>query len=307
MEIEKDRVCILIPTLNEAPTIGALVTEFRELGFSHVLVIDGHSRDSTREIATDAGAEVMVQTGKGKGNAFIEAFQKISYPYILMLDGDGTYSPEDAGKMLLPLFEGYDHVIGDRLTANRDSFSRLNYYGNQLLNRLFKVAHGIYLFDILSGYRAFTRESVAHMQLKEIGFAIETEISVEAVRKNQRIHVVPVSYAKRPGTQTKLNPFHDGVKIASTIYRLARMNNPLFYFGLIGVIIVVAGILTGIFVLSEWFRSIEHLPLTILTMLLIVIGFQIFMFGVISDMLLAYHREVIREIQQQNLLVRREK
>jgi dolichol-phosphate mannosyltransferase len=145
------------------------------------------------------------------------------------------------------------------------------------------------------------------MQLKEIGFAIETEISVEAVRKNQRIHVVPVSYAKRPGTQTKLNPFHDGIKIASTIYRLARMNNPLFYFGLIGVIIMVAGILTGIFVLSEWFRGIEHLPLTILTMLLIVIGFQIFMFGVISDMLLAYHREVIREIQQQSLLVRPEK
>ncbi len=307
MEIEKNRVCILIPTLNEAPTIGALVTEFIELGFSHVLIIDGHSRDSTREIASEAGAEVIVQSGKGKGSAVIEAFQKISYPYIMMLDGDGTYSPEDAEKMLLPLFQGYDHVIGDRLTGNRDSFSHLNYYGNQLLNRLFKVAHGIYLFDILSGYRAFTRESVVHMQLKEIGFAIETEISVEAVRNNQKVSVVPVSYAKRPGTKTKLNPFHDGVKIASTIYRLARMNNPLFYFGLIGVIIMIGGLLTGIFVLSEWFHRVEHLPLTILTMLLIVVGFQIFMFGVISDMLLAYHREVIREIQQQNHPIRHEK
>jgi len=307
MEIEKNRVCILIPTLNEAPTIGAVVTEFIELGFSHIIVIDGHSRDSTREIASKAGAEIVEQSGKGKGNAVIEAFQKISYPYILMLDGDGTYSAEDAEKMLFPLFHGYDHVIGDRLTGNRNSFSHLNYYGNQLLNKLFKVAHGIYLFDILSGYRAFTRESVTHMQLKEIGFAIETEISVEAVRNNQKVGVVPVSYAIRPGTKTKLNPFHDGVKIASTIYRLARMNNPLFYFGLIGVIIMFGGFLTGLYVLSEWIRGIDHLPLTILTMLLIVVGFQIFMFGVISDMLLAYHREVIREIQQQNLPSRLEK
>jgi dolichol-phosphate mannosyltransferase len=110
MEIEKDRVCILIPTLNEAPTIGALITEFRELGFSHVLVIDGHSRDSTRETASDAGAEVMVQTGKGKGNAVIEAFQKVPDPYILMLDGDGTYSLKTPKRCFSPV-RGYDHVI----------------------------------------------------------------------------------------------------------------------------------------------------------------------------------------------------
>jgi dolichol-phosphate mannosyltransferase len=157
----------------------------------------------------------------------------------------------------------------------------------------------------LISYHAGIHPRIGLACSEESGFAIETEISVEALRNNKGS--CGAVAAKRPGTQTKLNPFHDGIKIASTIYRLARMNNPLFYFGLIGVIITVAGILTGIFVLSEWFRGIEHLPLTILTMLLIVIGFQIFMFGVISDMLLAYHREVIREIQQQSILVRREK
>ncbi len=65
---------------------------------------------------------------KGKGNAMIEAFGLIEQPYILMMDGDGTYSPSDAGRMLQPLLEGYDHVIGDRLTdQNRDAFSRLNF------------------------------------------------------------------------------------------------------------------------------------------------------------------------------------
>ncbi len=298
MEIDKDSVCILIPTLNEAPTIGALVREFRDLGYTHILVIDGKSSDNTRDIASREGANVVIQSLKGKGNAMIEAFGLIEQPYILMMDGDGTYSPSDAARMLEPLPEGYDHVIGDRLTdQNRDAFSRLNFFGNQVLNRLFKAAHSYYLSDILSGYRAFTRHSLSMMQLKEEGFVIETEISSEAVRKGMKIKVVPIQYRKRPGTPTKLNPFHDGFKIAATIYRLARMNNPMFYFGLIGIIIMIIGILTGIYVLLEWFKGIDHLPLTVLTVLLIVVGFQVFMFGVISDMLLTYHREVIREIQ----------
>ena len=72
----------------------------------------------------------------------------------------------------------------------------------------------------------------------------------------------------------------------------------IFYFGLIGVIVVLAGIATGIYVLIEWFKNIDHIPLTILTVLLIIAGFQIFMFGVMSDMMLAYHRELIRELER---------
>jgi len=298
MPIEKDQVCILIPSLNEAPTIGPLIREFRDLGYSHIFVIDGNSIEETRSIASREGARVEVQSRKGKGNALIEAFSLIEEPYILMIDGDGTYSPQDAEKVLEPLSRGYDQVIGDRLTdENRDAFSRLNLFGNQILNRLFKLAHSAYLSDILSGYRAFSHEGIRQMHLKEVGFGIETEISAEAVRSGQKILVVPISYKKRPGTPTKLNPFHDGFKITATIYRLAKMTNPLFYFGLIGLVTMTGGIIVGIYVILEWLQNIEHLPLTILTVLLIVVGFQIFMFGILTDMMLSLHREVIRELQ----------
>ena len=163
---------------------------------------------------------------------------------------------------------------------------------------MFKLAHGRDLHDILSGYRAFTPPSIRQMTLKESGFEIETEMAVEAVRHGQRITVVPVRYLARPGTATKLNPLQDGAKIFSTIYRLAKMNNPIFYFGIIGLFMSLAGGVIGVYVVLEWFRNIEHLPLTILTVLLITIGFQIFMFGVISDMLLGFHRETIRQIEQ---------
>lgn len=298
MSIQKDEVRILIPTLNEAPTVSGIIREFRALGFSNILVVDGNSSDGTPDMARSAGADVFLQSGKGKGNAIIEAFARITEPYILMLDGDGTYSPADAERMLDPLTRGFDHVIGDRLILqNKPAFSRLNFYGNQILNKIFKLAHSRYLNDILSGYRAFRRDAVAQMHLTESGFEIETEISVEAVRSRQQIAIIPISYVKRPGTVTKLNPFHDGFKIMTTIYRLARMNNPMFYFGLIGVIMIIGGLGIGVYVILEWLRHIEHLPLTLLTVLLIVVGFEIFMFGVISDMLLAYHREMIQELQ----------
>jgi dolichol-phosphate hexosyltransferase len=298
MKFNKDEVCILIPTLNEAPTIGTVVREFKGLGYDHILVIDGKSSDNTVKNAREAGASVRTQSGKGKGNAIIEAFEIIEQPYILMLDGDGTYTAKDAEKMLTPLFLGFDQVIGDRLiNAEEGSFSRLNLLGNHLLNMLFKVAHSRDLHDILSGYRSFTNLAVHQMHLKEKGFEIETEISVEAVRNGQRIMVVPIRYGQRPGTATKLSPFHDGIKIVSTIYRLARVNNPMFYFGMMGILTSILGLLTGVFVLLEWFRHIDHIPLTILTVLLVVVGIEIFMFGMISDMLLIFHREIIREIQ----------
>ncbi len=298
MKFNKDEVCILIPTLNESPTIGTIVREFKALGYNNILVIDGKSTDNTVKTAREAGATVRTQSGKGKGNAIIEAFEVIEQPYILMLDGDGTYSVKDAEKMLMPLFLGFDQVIGDRLiNAEEGAFSRLNLLGNHMLNLLFKVAHSRDLHDILSGYRAFTRLAIQQMNLTEKGFEIETEISVEAVRNGQRIMVVPVKYSRRPGTATKLSPLHDGVKIVTTIYRLARMNNPMFYFGMMGLFTSLLGVLTGIYVLLEWFRNIEHIPLTILTVLLIVVGIEIFMFGMISDMLLVFHREIIREIQ----------
>jgi len=298
MKFNKDEVCILIPTLNEGPTIGTVVREFTALGYTHILVVDGKSTDNTVKSAREAGATVRTQSGKGKGNAIIEAFEVIEQPYILMLDGDGTYSAKDAEKMLTPLFLGFDQVIGDRLiNAEEGSFSHLNLFGNHMLNLLFKIAHSRDLHDILSGYRAFTKLAIQQMHLKEKGFEIETEISVESVRNGQRVMVVPIKYSHRPGTATKLSPFHDGIKIVSTIYRLARVNNPMFYFGMMGVFTSILGMLIGVFVVLEWLNNIEHIPLTILTVLLIVVGIEIFMFGMISDMLLVFHREIIREIQ----------
>lgn len=299
MEIPREQVCVLIPTLNEEPTIGSLIKQFFRCGYSDILVIDGKSTDRTREIASDAGARVIIQDGKGKGAAFIQAITHISKPYIILIDGDNTYDPEDADALVEPLLHGQDQVIGNRLIrSNNAAFNHLNLIGNRILNWLFQVGHGSYLYDILTGYRAFTLESLQRMRLYEEGFGIETEISSEAVRNDDKIFIIPVNYGVRVGTETKLDPIHDGIKIARTIYRLAKMNNPMFYFGLIGLIFFVIGSIIGIYIVLEWFKNIDHLPLTILTVLLIILGVQVIMFGIQSDIQLANQREFLKEIRR---------
>ena len=155
-------VCILIPTLNEATTIGQLIKDFKKEGFFNILVIDGNSKDGTADIARAEGVDVVLQTGKGKGQAMIQAFGILESPYIVMIDGDGTYLAKDACSLLEPILEGRaEHVIGNRLEKySPGAFTRLNLIGNRLINLFFDIAYGVSLKDILSGYRAFTLESV---------------------------------------------------------------------------------------------------------------------------------------------------
>jgi glycosyltransferase (TIGR04182 family) len=299
--MNKEDVCILIPTLNEGKTIGGMVREFKSMGFSDILVIDGHSTDDTVKKAQNAGARVVLQSGTGKGQAISQAFQSITSKYAVMIDGDGTYLPGDIYKILEPVTsEHADHVIGNRLADyQKGAFTRLNLFGNKILNKMFGFAYGIWLNDILSGYRAFNYNTIKQIELNRTGFEVETEITIECVKKDLKIIEVPVTYLARvSGAATKLKPIRDGFRIASTIYLLARTHNPLFYFNLIGGLLTISGVAIGIYVVDEWLKDITHVPLTILATLLIVTGIQMFIFAILSDLIVSMHRENIHVIRR---------
>lgn len=219
MPIDETNVCILIPTLNEEATIGDVVSDFTKQGFTNILVIDGGSHDETCENARKQGATVLTQTASGKGQAFQEAIQQITQQYVLMIDGDGTYDPRDADNILAPLAGKYEHVIGNRygdMTA--DAMKPLNNIGNKAFNHLFHILHRENFQDILSGYRAFTIESVKRCDLSATGFGIETELAVECVRKEIPTAVVPISYRSRlDNSSPKLRPVRDGWRIFQTL------------------------------------------------------------------------------------------
>jgi dolichol-phosphate mannosyltransferase len=298
----RDDVCVLVPTLDESETIGEVVGGYREEGFENVLVVDGGSTDGTRDAAADAGARVVRQSATGKGQAVREAVRDhIDAPYVLMVDGDGTYLPSDAAAMVAPLDDGYEHVIGDRFADMHDgAMTRLNRIGNRLFNRAFAFIHGTDFGDILSGYRAFSRESFEEMTLSAEGFGIETEMAVECAKHRIETMVVPITYLPRPsGSNTNLSPLRDGGIILLELYRRAKTNNPLFYFGSIGTLSMAVGVLIGIWVGVEWFtRGIGHEAIAVVSALGILFGVQLLMFGVLSDLIFSLHREQMRRLER---------
>ncbi|NLV10842.1 S-layer glycoprotein N-glycosyltransferase AglJ [Halomicrobium mukohataei] len=304
---DRDDVCVLVPTYNEAATIGDVVASFVGQGFEHVLVIDGGSDDGTRELAAEAGARVVEQSGtgegSGKGQAVREALDRyVEQPYVLMLDGDATYRPDEADRLLEPLFDGRaEHVIGNRFAdMEPGAMTRLNQIGNGIINTAFSVIHGRDLTDILSGYRAFTLESVRQFDLTADGFGIETEMAVECVKQGVSTTVVPITYQTRPNdSETNLDPFSDGAVIILTLYRMAKTNNPLFYFGSVGVVSALSGVVLAIYVAYEWFVvGVSHEVIALVAASGLLFGIQLLMFGVLSDMIVALNREQTRRLSE---------
>lgn len=300
--VDREQVCVLIPTYNEATAVGDVIERFRAVGYENILVIDGGSTDGTQEVATDAGARVVQQSGDGKGQAVREGVGLVEAPYVLMIDGDATYRPEQADRLVKPLFDGVaDHVIGDRFADMQPgAMSRLNQGGNRIINRVFGVVHGRDLQDILSGYRAFTTDSFERLSLSADGFGIETELAVECVRHDIVTTVVPVTYEPRPeGSETNLRPFRDGGNILITLYRLAKKNNPIFYFGSVGFLSGLVGFVLAGFVAFSWVAyGISREVIALASGVAILFGLQLVMFGVLSDLIVTANRQQRQQFQR---------
>lgn len=297
----KESVCILIPTLNEEASIGEIVTDFKSLGYENILVIDGHSMDKTVEVATKSGATVVMQEGRGKGAALKQAFAIIKQDVVVLIDGDGTYLPSEVERLLEPIAKGEaDHVIGNRFEAYESgAFTRLNLFGNKVLNKLFGLGYGVWLNDILSGYRAFTNRAMKELELNKTGFETEAEMTIECVKKDFRIAEVPVTYlSRRHGVATKLSPLGDGARIGYTIYRLASTYNPLFYLGLLGLLSIIIGIVFGIYIVIDYSHGTQNIAMIVFTSMVILIGFLLALFGVLGNLMVYFHREMMREFRK---------
>ncbi|GAB6136357.1 S-layer glycoprotein N-glycosyltransferase AglJ [Thermococcus prieurii] len=293
-----EEVTILIPTKNEEEGIGWVIDEFKKLGYTNILVVDGHSTDRTREIAKEKGATVIVQSGKGKGQAVAEAFSVIDTPVVVMIDGDGTYDPKDVKKLLQPIERGIaEHVIGNRLiNFEKGAFTRLNLIGNKIFNALFRTIYGVEVHDILSGYRALTKDLYKTVNLKKHGFEVETELTVETIANGFRIFEVPINYYKRKG-RANLHPIKDGWRIGKTILELLTRYNPGKYLYFIGTFFLLVGLFTGIYVVKDWMRGITHYLLAPLTSTFVIVGINLIVFGFIVGYIFKSIAELKREIR----------
>ncbi|MEW5937716.1 MAG: glycosyltransferase family 2 protein [Candidatus Thermoplasmatota archaeon] len=223
------KVAVILPALDEQETIGRVIDGIpvellRDQGYEvDITVIDGHSADRTREIAKARGARLLVQNGRGKGDAIQTAFQQFEGEMLFILDADNTYCPRDIIDML-PLLQWdiSDVVMGSRLTGSIDpgAMNGMNYLGNVVLTRvanlLYPTERGI--SDLCTGMWGFNSEAVQQLNLTATDFQVEAEIFAKCVKHGFRIAEVPVRYMRRT-TPPKLRALRDGAKI---MWRLVR-------------------------------------------------------------------------------------
>ena len=298
-DIQPENVTILIPTKNEEGGIGEVIDGFKGLGYTNILVIDGHSTDRTREIAEAKGARVVLQSGRGKGQAVAEAFKLIDSEVVVLIDGDGTYDPKDVGKLLQPIERGIaEHVIGNRLVDYEDgAFTRLNLIGNKIFNSLFRFMYGVEVHDLLTGYRALTRDLYKSVELEKQGFEVETELTVETIAKGFRIAEVPISYRERKG-KANLHPVKDGWGIGRTIIELLVRYNPARYLYFLGTLFLILGFISGVYVVHEWLNHVSHNLLAIVTAILVLGGVQFMAVGFVMTYMFRVMTEIKKSLRE---------
>ncbi len=211
---------VVIAALNEEEGIGLTIAELKETFLtSNILVVDGHSRDRTVDVARNLGADVIFQDGLGKGDAISKALKQANSDYIVLTDADFTYPAKYVRDMFKILETDPDvgMVCGNRFNGQLDSetlHSRF-YLGNKLLSFAHNVLNGITLTDPLTGLRVIRTEILKGWKVKSKGFDIEVEINSLVQKKGYKTVEVPIKYRQRIG-EKKLKMRH-GVTILRRI------------------------------------------------------------------------------------------
>jgi dolichol-phosphate hexosyltransferase len=217
-------ISVVIATLNEEEGIGLTIGEMQKvLNNPYMVVVDGNSVDKTIEIAKNMGADVMLQEGKGKGDAMFQGMKMLGskVPYIVFTDADYTYPAEYIPKMVDVLEQDrrVGMVIGNRFKGvHNGSKSVTNpfYVGNKLLAFAQLVMNGVNLGDPLSGLRVVRTEALDGWKPKSKGFDVEAEMNAIVERKGYRIVEIPIDYRDRMG-EKKLKLRH-GLGIMKRIF-----------------------------------------------------------------------------------------
>jgi glycosyltransferase involved in cell wall biosynthesis len=282
-----EKVAVLIPCYNEEKTIARVVSDFRQqLPDADIYVYDNNSTDNTVVEAIGAGAIVRYEKRQGKGNVVRRMFAEVEADIYVMVDGDDTYPADTVKALIAPVVNGdAEMVIGSRLHPSSQSmFKPLNRIGNRLFLVIVNLIFRGKITDLLSGYRAFSRDIVRRLPILSRGFEIETEITIASLERNCSIVEIPVDLTVRPeGSKSKIKIWRDGLLILSTIFAYFRDYKPLTAFGLIGFFVVIAGIIPGVIVINEFLNTglISRIPSAILAVGLVLTGFTIIFTGLV--------------------------
>lgn len=301
------KLIIQIPAHNEQDFIEQTLADLprRIPGISRIetLLIDDGSSDATIERAQAAGVDHVVRllSHRGLATAFtsgVDECLRLGADIIVNTDADNQYRGEDIERLVRPIIEGKaDVVVGDRDMRGNPHMSG----GKRFLQRsgswTVSLASGVDLPDVTSGFRAFSREAAARINVFN-PFTYTLETLIQAGNRNLKVVAVPVG-SNPPARPSRLHKgnLHYLRKSVVTIFRIHTLYKPLKTFFAIGTILLAGGVALGIrFLWLWWFQqSAGHVQSLILAAILSIIGFQTMLIGLLAD-LISVNRRLSEEI-----------
>lgn len=291
------KLIIQIPCYNEEKTLPLVLDSIPRyiegIDIIETLIIDDGSHDKTVAIAEEYGVDHIVKHPQNKGlahafaNGINEALKQ-GADIIVNTDADNQYSQKDIPKLVAPILRGdADIVIGDRQTSTIKHFSKLKKGLQRLGSATVRFFSGSDVSDAVSGFRAYSREAALHMNIvTDFSYAIETIIQA----KYKRLGLVSVAIKTNPPTRKSRlfkNMFQHIRLSTTTLLRVYTMYQPFRVFLAMGLVVFGIGAIVGLrflyFLLIG--DSAGHIQSLILSGVMMVIGFQIIMTGLVADLI----------------------
>ncbi len=201
-------VSVVIPALNEAESIGAVVRSMPWGSIDECIVVDNGSTDETAEMAAAAGAKVIkAPRGYGSAMAAGSAAALPTSDVLVYMDGDGADDVAEMPRLVGPIRrDEADFVIGSRIRGQREPGSMLGsqVFAAHLIGSLVKLLYGFRYTDMCA-FRAIRRDALERMRMREMTFGWNLEMQIKAVRMGLRIQELPVRYRRRIGGVSKVS------------------------------------------------------------------------------------------------------
>ncbi|MBN1940994.1 MAG: glycosyltransferase [Candidatus Diapherotrites archaeon] len=222
--LNRKKILVLLPAFNEEEGLQAVFKKMPKY-VDTVVVVDNNSTDSTAKVAKKNKAIVLSEKRQGKGYAF-QTFKeflnskKIDHDYVVMLDADNTYAPEEVSLMVGPLNQGYDVVVGTRINPKRQfrAMRGLNLFGNRMLTTIANILYfNFKVNDICCGYWAFKTEKLKDLKIRAKGFDLEADLYSQSTKSGCKMDVVPIFYGMRLGIE-KLKVRHGLLILKRLVY-----------------------------------------------------------------------------------------
>ena len=298
------KLFIQLPCYNESKTlhiaVKALPKQIDGIDEIKTVIINDGSRDNTSEIARNLGVDYIINFRRNKGLAYgfmagINACLHLGADIIVNTDADNQYNADDIEKLVRPILDGEaDEVIGERPIDETEHFSKRKKLFQHLGSWVVRKASGTDIPDAPSGFRAYSREAALRLNvINEYTYTLETIIQAG----QNRIAITSVPICTNPELrESRLFKSMGGYmkRSSGVIIRSYMMYKPLKFFGIVGGVLLLLGMLLGVRFLVIGAEG--HIQSLILAAIFTIVGAQTIFMGLQAD-LIAANRKLTEDIQ----------